>query len=108
MSGGVVADRLRHTLPVPFPKDRRHTWQPSFARSPKAWRSIPETTPPPASPEKTAEHRCVAAGQVVMTAPATACVWRRRSDNRAIEKEHGQILDVLLPASPSVQRRWTR
>src|SRR5438552_18069384 len=108
MSGGVVADRLRQTLPAPFPKDRRHTWQPWFARSPRAWRSILETTPSPASPEKTVEHRCVAAGQDVTVARATAGVRQPRYDNRAIEKEHGQILDVLLPASPSVQRRWNR
>src|SRR5437868_9878908 len=108
MSGGVVADRFRQTLSVPSPKDKRHTWQLWFARSPTAWRSILETTPLRASPEKTAEHRFVAAGQVVTVARATACVRQPRYDNRAIEREHGQILDVLLPASPSVQRRWNR
>src|SRR6266849_9950698 len=98
MTGGVVADRLRPTLSVPFPKDKRHTWQPWFARSPTAWRSILETTPPPATPEKTAERRSVAAGQDVTVKPAIACVRQSRSDNRATQKEYRHVLDVLLPA----------
>src|SRR5258708_13838590 len=108
MIGGVVADRLRPTLSVPFPKDRRHTWQPWFARSATVWRSILRTTPPPVNPEKTAEHRSVAVGQDVMAAPATACVRQSRYDSRATEKGSRQLLDVGLPASPSVQRRQER
>src|SRR5260370_37839355 len=108
MIGGVVADRLRPTLSVPFPKDKRHTWQPWFARSPTAWRSILETTRPPVNPEKTAEHRSVAAGQDVTAAPATACVRQSRYDNRATEKGSRQLLDGGLPSSPSVQSRQDR
>src|SRR6266436_9159703 len=98
MIGGVVADRLRPTLSVPFPKDKRHTWQPWFARSPTTWRSILETTRPPVNPEKTAEHRSVAAGQDVTAAAATACVRQSRYDNRATEKEYRHFPDIALPA----------
>src|SRR5258708_25218657 len=102
MIGGVVADRLRPTLSVPFPKDKRHTWQPWFARSPTTWRSILETTRPPVNPEKTAEHRSVPAGQDVTAAAATACVRQSRYDHRATGKGSPQLPDVGLAASPFV------
>src|SRR5207249_11001661 len=97
MTGGVVADRLRPTVSLPFPKETRHTWQPWFARSPAAWRLILETTLSPADPEKTAEHRSVAAGQDVTVAPATACGRQLRYDNRATEKSSPHVLDASPP-----------
>src|SRR6266446_3795512 len=109
MSGGAVADRFRPTLFVPFLKNKRHTWQLWFARSPTLWRSIPETTLLPANPEKkTAEHRFVVAGQNLTLAPATACARQSRYDNRASQKESQHVLDVPLLASPPVQGRRDR
>src|SRR6266498_3451318 len=56
--------RFRPLPFVPFLKNKSHTWQLWFARSPALWRSIPETTLLPANPErKIAEHRSVVAGQ---------------------------------------------
>src|SRR6267154_6908364 len=108
MSGGAFADRLRPKVSAPSPKDKRHTWQRWFARFPSAWHSILATTPPPANPGKTVERRSVAAGQDVTVTPATACVRQSRYDNRAVEKEFRHLLDVALPASPSVPRRPNR
>src|SRR5882672_2458577 len=98
MSGGVVADRFRPTLFAPFLKNKRHTWQLWFARSPTLWRSIPQTTLLPANPEKkTSEHRSV-----------VACARQSRYDNRASQKESPHVLDVSLLASPPVQGRRDR
>src|SRR2546421_1155117 len=75
MSGGVVADRFRPPVFVPFPKNKRHTWQLWFARFPILWRSILETTQLPANPgKKTAERRSVVACQNLTVEPATVCV----------------------------------
>src|SRR5260370_37048450 len=108
MSGGAVADRFRPTLFVPFPKNKRHTWQRWFVRFPKVWRSILETTPLPVNPEKTAEHRSVVAGQDATLAPATACARQWRYDNRPTGRESQNVLDVRLLALTSVPRRWDR
>src|SRR5947207_5104681 len=108
MSGGAVADRFRPPPFVPFLKNKSHTWQLWFARSPALWRSIPETTLLPANPErKIAEHTSVVAGQDE-TLPATACARQSGLDTRACPWESQQVLDVPLLASPSVRRRWDR
>jgi len=83
MISGAVADRFRPPPFVPFLKNKSHTWQLWFARSPTLWRSIPETTLLPANPErKIAEHRSVVAGQDG-TLPATACARQSSLDTRA-------------------------
>src|SRR5437868_6974122 len=98
MSGGAVADRFRPTLFVPFLKNKRHTLQLWFARSPVAWRSIPATTLLPANPEKkTAEHRSLVAAHDLTVEPATACAWQSSFDNRANPREARRVLDVPLP-----------
>src|SRR5437762_8122591 len=105
MSGGVLADRFRPPLFVPFQKNKRHTWQLWFARFPILWRSIPETTQLPANPgKKTAERRSVA-GQNLTFEPATVCVRQSSFDNRANRREPQHVLDVPLLASPSVRGR---
>src|SRR5258705_12001999 len=89
MSGGVVADRFRPTLFAPFLKNKRHTWQLWFARSPTLWRSIPQTTLLPANPEKkTSEHRSV-----------VACARQTRYENRASRKGSPHVPDLSLLAS---------
>src|SRR5258708_36863463 len=109
MSGGVVADRFRPTLFAPFLKNKRHTWQLWFGRSPTLWRSIPETTLLPANPgKKTAEHRSVVVGQDATPASARACALQSRCDNRASQTESQHVLDVPLLASPPVQGRRDR
>src|SRR5437016_9521035 len=106
MSGGVLADRLRPTLFVPFPKNKRHTWQLWFARFPILWRSILETTQLPANPgKKTAERRSVVADQDPTVEPATVCVRQSNFDNCANRREPQHVLDVPLLASSSVRGR---
>src|SRR5258708_11134596 len=104
MSGGAVADRFRPTLFVPFPKNKRHTWQRWFVRFPTLWRSILETTPLPVNPEKTAEHRSVVAGQDATLAPATACARQSRYGNRATGGESQHFLGFPLLAVRSVRQ----
>src|SRR5260370_9086824 len=108
MSGGAVADRFRPTLFVPFPKNKRHTWQRWFVRFPTLWRSILETTPLPVNPEKTAEHRSVVAGQDATLAPATACAPQSPYHNPPTWEESPHFLDVPLPPFVSVPRRLDR
>src|ERR1700730_8840824 len=109
MSGGAVADRFRPTLFVPFLKNKRHTWQLWFARSPTLWRSISETTRLPANPgKKTAERRSSVAGQDLKVGPATVCVRQSNFDNRANRREAQQVLDFPLLALTPVQDRWDR
>src|SRR5208337_2310901 len=109
MSGGVVADRLRPPVFVPFPKHQRHTWRLWFVRSPTLWHLIPETTQLPVGREKkTAERRSVAAAQDLTAELATACARQSSFDNRANPREARRVLDVHLLASPSVRGRRDR
>src|SRR5690242_9410536 len=109
MSGGALADRFRPMVFAPFLKNKRHTWQLWFARSPILWRSIPETIQTPVNPEKrTAEHRSAEACQDLNLAPATASARQSRYDNRANQKESQHVLDVHLLASTPARRRWDR
>src|ERR1700740_753278 len=109
MSGGAVANKFRLPLFVPFLKNKRHTWQLWFARSPTLWRSIPETTRLPANPEKrTAERRSGVAAQDPTVEPAAACAWQSSFDSSVSQKESQHVLDVPLLASPPVQGRRDR
>src|SRR5438477_5494592 len=100
MSGGAVADRFRPPPFVPFLKNKRHTWQLWFARSPTLWRSIPETTRLPGSRErKTAQRKSFVAGQGLHLLPARVCARQWRYDNRASQQEAQHGIDVPLLAS---------
>src|SRR6202453_2973807 len=92
MSGGVVAARFRPPVFAPFPMHKRRTSRFWFARFPIVWRSIPETTPPLANPEKTAGRRCVAAVRDVTARPAAACARQSRYDSRARRREAQRVL----------------
>jgi hypothetical protein len=109
MSGGVVAARFRSPVFVPFSLHKRRTSRLRFARFPRVWHSISETTPPLVNPEKTAVHNCVAAVRDVTAKPAAACA--RQSRATAVAQVGGKpgvsSMCLFLP-SPSVRGRRDR